>query len=431
MTIETAMVFVLGFLSAALLSLALMGAVWKRAVRLTTRRVENAVPMSMAEIKADKDQLRAEHAVIARRLEVRADSLAEKVNGQAIVIAQGHETMRDLRTEIAGHVERIGDLEAAKAGLEEVRAKLRADLADRETEIRVAGEVLRQKEQEFTALDQELAGQKVDNDSLRVESVALRTQIDNLKSMTVQLGRDLDEAQRDLSGHRQSFAETSTLLSDERRRAAGLSADIERLEERLATETATGVRLQAEIEALNTRLAEEAERASREQVARDAAEKAAARRESERDKARADLAKFKEQAGEAHRLLQAEVETLRADKGMAEGALAHAREERDAIQREIASLKRAAAGSEARDAKDQLKLRQRIDAVALDVAKVAMLLDGPGSRIDAILADYAQKTASGSKPRRKSDLTLADRILALQAETERADIATARGHAAE
>jgi chromosome segregation ATPase len=425
------MVFVLGFLSAALLSLVLMGAVWKRAVRLTTRRVENSVPMSMAEIKADKDQLRAEHAVVARRLEVRADTLAEKVNGQAIELAQGHETIRDLRTEIAGLAERIGSLESVRAELEESQAKLRADLADRETDIRVGGEVLRQKEQEFAALDHELAGQKIDNDSLRVESVALRTQIDNLKSMTAQLSRELDESQRDLAGHRLSFAETSTLLSDERRRAAGLSGDIERLEERLTTETVTVGELRTEIAELNARLAEEAERASREQASRDAAEKSTAKREAERDKARTELAKLKEQAAETQRSLLAEVETLRADKGLAEGALAHAREERDAIQREIAALKRTAASTDTRDAKEQLKLRQRIDDVALDVAKVAMLLDEPGSRIDAILADYAQQSAAGGKPRRKADLTLADRILALRAEAEREDSAAARGHAAE
>ncbi|WP_204351678.1 hypothetical protein, partial [Klebsiella variicola] len=66
MTIETAMVFALGFLLASLLALGLLGAVWRRAVKLTTRRVENAIPLSMAEIKADKDQLRAEFAVAAR-----------------------------------------------------------------------------------------------------------------------------------------------------------------------------------------------------------------------------------------------------------------------------------------------------------------------------------------------------------------------------
>ena len=39
MTIELAMYFALGFLTAGVLALALMTSLWRRAVRLTTRRV--------------------------------------------------------------------------------------------------------------------------------------------------------------------------------------------------------------------------------------------------------------------------------------------------------------------------------------------------------------------------------------------------------
>ncbi|MBI4045656.1 MAG: hypothetical protein HY371_02455, partial [Devosia nanyangense] len=57
MGIENIMYFALGLLIAALLALAIMPAIWKRAVRLTKRRIEAATPMSMAEFRADKDQL--------------------------------------------------------------------------------------------------------------------------------------------------------------------------------------------------------------------------------------------------------------------------------------------------------------------------------------------------------------------------------------
>ena len=58
--IEAIMFSALGFLAASLIALVLLSAVWHRAVRLTTRRIEGAIPVSMAEIQADKDQLRAE-----------------------------------------------------------------------------------------------------------------------------------------------------------------------------------------------------------------------------------------------------------------------------------------------------------------------------------------------------------------------------------
>ena len=63
------------FLVASLFGLVLIPLVHNRAVRLTMRRLEAATPLSMAEIQADKDQLRAEFAMSTRRLEMsrRAD----------------------------------------------------------------------------------------------------------------------------------------------------------------------------------------------------------------------------------------------------------------------------------------------------------------------------------------------------------------------
>ena len=63
--IEPIMYAGLGFLAATLLALVILPMVHARAVRLTMRRLEAATPLSMAEIQADKDQLRAEFAMAA------------------------------------------------------------------------------------------------------------------------------------------------------------------------------------------------------------------------------------------------------------------------------------------------------------------------------------------------------------------------------
>lgn len=68
-TIHTAMLVALGFLLATLLALALAPAYWARAVRLTRRNISRTMPMSEAEIRADKDRLRAEYAVRIHNLE--------------------------------------------------------------------------------------------------------------------------------------------------------------------------------------------------------------------------------------------------------------------------------------------------------------------------------------------------------------------------
>ena len=80
--LESMMYFGIGFLFAALIGLAVFPRVHGRAVRLTTRRLEAAIPPSMAEVQADKDLLRAEFAVSTRRLETTVEQLNNRNAGQ-------------------------------------------------------------------------------------------------------------------------------------------------------------------------------------------------------------------------------------------------------------------------------------------------------------------------------------------------------------
>jgi chromosome segregation ATPase len=73
------MIFALGFLVAGLLALAILPAIWRRAVRLSGRRLEMLMPLSMSEIVAQQDQLRAQFAVKEREFEQRAEAAAEVI----------------------------------------------------------------------------------------------------------------------------------------------------------------------------------------------------------------------------------------------------------------------------------------------------------------------------------------------------------------
>jgi len=97
--IETIMYFGIGFLFAGLIGVAVMPLVHGRAVRLTIRRLEAALPQSMEEIQADKDLLRAEFAMSTRRLEMSVEQLKTKSTSQLAELGRKGDAINRLKVE--------------------------------------------------------------------------------------------------------------------------------------------------------------------------------------------------------------------------------------------------------------------------------------------------------------------------------------------
>ena len=93
MVIENVIYFVLGFLVAGLLGLLIIPSIWKRAVRLTRKRIESANPVTMAEFCADKDQLRAQFALSTRKLEMRIESLRTRLSEQLVELNENRSAL--------------------------------------------------------------------------------------------------------------------------------------------------------------------------------------------------------------------------------------------------------------------------------------------------------------------------------------------------
>src|SRR5258708_20895280 len=98
--IEPIMYFGIGFLVAAIVGLVITPLVHGRAVRLTMRRLEAATPLSMAEIQADKDQLRAEFAMSTRRLELSVEQMKAKTTSQLTELGKKSEAINRLKLEL-------------------------------------------------------------------------------------------------------------------------------------------------------------------------------------------------------------------------------------------------------------------------------------------------------------------------------------------
>jgi polyhydroxyalkanoate synthesis regulator phasin len=128
--IEPIMYFGIGFLFAALIGIAAAPFIHDRAARLTTRRLENSIPQSMAEIQADKDLLRAEFAMSARLLEVEVEKLKEQKTSHLADLGRKKDVINRFKIEHqAQKVETVAlksEVESLKARLASVGKKMKA-----------------------------------------------------------------------------------------------------------------------------------------------------------------------------------------------------------------------------------------------------------------------------------------------------------------
>ena len=99
--LEPIMFAVIGFLAACLMMLTLFPVIHERAVRLTTRRLTAATPMSVTEMQAEKDLLRAQFAMSIRRLEISAEETKTKAVDQLCAVGRKMAEVQGLKAELA------------------------------------------------------------------------------------------------------------------------------------------------------------------------------------------------------------------------------------------------------------------------------------------------------------------------------------------
>jgi chromosome segregation ATPase len=126
--VELIMFFGIGFLTAALSVLIVIPLIHNRAVRLTTRRLESAIPVSVAEIQADKDLLRADFAVSIRRLEMSVERLTNQDAGRLTELGKKSDAVNHLRFELSAVRDQLGateqELTKERANVEDLGARI-------------------------------------------------------------------------------------------------------------------------------------------------------------------------------------------------------------------------------------------------------------------------------------------------------------------
>jgi chromosome segregation ATPase len=416
--IEAIMYFGIGFLCASLLGLVLVPLVHNRAARLTMRRMEAATPLSMAEIQADKDQLRAEFAMSTRRLEMSVEQLKARSTGQLSELGKKSDAIARLKGDLGEKTAAILALEAHERALKDQIRATEQEISVKTTSMHETERALADKEAALARLTAELGERTMMTDSQKVEIVALRTQVEALKFQLDRFEKDVKDTEDRLARQR-SDADTATKeLAEERGKVESLGNRVAQLERQLVAQTTEAEILGRRVQDLEARLSEQGRLLGE-------SEYEANQLRGELDAARKAEADLRTELASTAGRHRESADTILADNVRLEAELAQIRDERAKLQQELSTMLRDAESTWASERVDNALLRERINDIAAEVARLTMALEGPDSPIESILAadttppGDAHGAEAGRDRGARGPGNLADRIRALQGRASR------------
>jgi chromosome segregation ATPase len=425
--VEPIMYLAIGFLVSMLFGLMIVPLVHNRAVRLTTKRLEAATPLSMAEIQADKDQLRAEFAMSARRLEMSVDQLKSKTTSQLAELGKKSDAINRMKIELGEKNATIFSLEAREKAVKEQMRATEEEFTAKTESLRDAEKALKDKQSELAKINSELSDRSMMAQSRQVELVAVRAQIDELKSRVSDAEKEFAATQARLAQERGDSEKATSELAEARSRVENLSQRVTDLDRQLIIQVKEAEMLGNRVNDLEGRLTTQGKLLAERDFENNQLRQQNEATERAANQLRAEIAALSE-GGKSPA-----IEKLRTEKAAVEEQLRIARDERAKLQRDINAIQQAAESSWATERMENALLRERINDIAAEVAKLAMQLEGPNSAIEAMLAAEPVIPAKPAKPANgaangvapsggmpEGGGTLAERIRALQSHASRA-----------
>src|SRR5260221_9376027 len=424
--VEPIMYLAIGFLVSMLFGLMIVPLVHNRAVRLTTKRLEAATPLSMAEIQADKDQLRAEFAMSARRLEMSVDQLKNRTTSQLAELGKKSDAINRMKLELGEKNATIFSLEAREKAIKEQLRATEEEFSAKTESLRDAEQALKQKQNELARLNTELSDRSMMAESRQVELVAVRAQIEALKNRGGDAEKEFSATHGRLEQERGESEKVTRDLSEARSRVENLSQRVTDLDRQLIVQVKEAEMLGNRVSDLEARLATQGKLLAERDFENNQLRQANTAAERTAKELRDELALTNRGTWPA-------LERLKTEKAAVEEQLQVARDERAKLQRDINAIQQQAESSWATERMENALLRERINDIAAEVAKLAMQLEGPNSPIEAMLATepatppQAARPANGAPPigatasgDAEGGGTLAERIRALQSHASRA-----------
>jgi chromosome segregation ATPase len=419
--IESVMYFGIGFLAAALLGLLFVPLVHNRAVRLTMKRLEAATPVSIAEIRADKDQLRAEFAMSTRRLEMSVEKMKAKTTTQLAELGKKTDAINQLKRELGEKTAAIFALEARDKTLRDQLRASEEEFQIKSGGLREAERQLSDKESELTKLLGELGERSLVADNQRTEIATFRTQVEAMKLSVADYEGEVAETENRLSRERSDAESAGRELIEARAKLGDLGTRATDLERQLYVHQTEAEILNRRVQELENRLGEQGRLLAERDYLLD-------RTRAELEAARKTETDLRSELSASGNRSSGAVDRFRTEISELEAQLAAAIDQRTKLQREISTMKRDTESTWAAERVENALLRERINDVAAEVARLTAALEGPGSPIESMLVEAAgdrsgdaainarDKSAPNgdSAPAAETKNTLAERIRALQ-----------------
>ena len=252
--IETIMLIVLGFAVALLIAMFLGKLLWGQAIGLGKRRSRRDDPVTIAALQADKDRLRAERAMLERKLELRLGDLKTRLAEQAAEVSRNRNRVERLTDEITERDNTIAKGNKENINLKEQMVPLEKELVKRthaaqklKEEIRERDEIVQQKTSLIDnlkdQLDTALASNAIVGQADLSAKDRLTQRIDELTDLSSQIEQQriqLTQQHSQLSSLSSVIAETKTSQdkskkpsSSKKSYVADLGASSNKLEDQL------------------------------------------------------------------------------------------------------------------------------------------------------------------------------------------------------
>ncbi|MEM1365497.1 MAG: hypothetical protein AAGH82_07070 [Pseudomonadota bacterium] len=219
------MFFALGASVAGLLALWVAPMVWRRAVRVTERRVEAAIPLSIHEVQADKDQMRADFAVQLRRVEQTSERLRAKAAEDRVTIEQQLSRIEALATDRRAKAEIIAELEDRSETQQMQLTQSREQVTQLRSDLNGRDARLQERSDRIKALQAAVRDHENASNTARIEAAALQTR-----------GEDVAEKLRNAVKAARKLKDENAELKTERRDQQTAIKKLEREKQKIERE---------------------------------------------------------------------------------------------------------------------------------------------------------------------------------------------------